>query len=470
MKISFSTSCFLLAFYAAAPSLFAQWKAVKPQPTSPNYWCNTLTINPFNPNIAWGTGHAMLSAFQFRYDAPTYFKTTDGGETWQSADLSSIIPSGYVTRFTFADEKNVWAIGLDINANDDVICHSEDAGTTWKKLNYPEFKNDLLVFRGIHFWDKQEGIVWGDVIENGSDIIIMYRTIDGGATWNRVPKDSLPNLNNKEYASTNAFAVRGNYIGFPTTSGISPSDTTGPFRYFYSFNRGRSWSVSNTACQEIAPSFADERNGIIMADSKIIYNNTLLVTSDGGATWTRRPLISGTGVISYAMVPGSRHIIMVIESNITRLFGTMVSTDFGQTWTQIGGVSNLRLTAMDFISPTVGYGLGAQNFRNSEPLHGFRYTGSPLTGLFAGFELKADIQVSPNPVSEQLRVQIDLEHTAPCIVMLHDLEGKLIERQELSQNAQTHTAVFDVQQLPKGTYSVMITTKDGYAVRKVLRL
>lgn len=464
MKKLSTLGCLALCFYLTLPSLYAQWKIVKPQPIVADFWNRGLVVSPYNTNVAWGSGiNLRPGSFAFQEGAAVAFKTENGGESWSPVNFARFISVGELGRFSFADDKTIWISGVD---KDGVISllRSENGGVDWTNLAGTTFKNNGSYVNGLHFWDKQTGFAWGDPAPAAGStgaFFEIYHTTDGGTTWTRLPKDSLPAPVANEIGLTALFEVNGDYVGFQTVNGTNGA----PLRYLYSFNQGRSWRVSATPLNNSRPpSFADAQYGIAAGPSR----GLLLLTKDGGATWERLPIQDAT-IYAYSMIPGSRHIIAIMAPNLLGNFRTMVSTDLGQTWKQIGETASVGPVVLSFISPSVGYGLGVHNWQANEPLSGYRYTGSPLTGLFSGTALQADIQISPNPATDRLRVQIDLENANPCVVLLHDLQGRLLERQELSQNAQQHVAFFDVQALPAGVYSVMISTKEGYVVRQVVK-
>jgi photosystem II stability/assembly factor-like uncharacterized protein len=96
--------------------------------------------------------------------------TTDGGQHWSKPENS---PGGLLS-VTRTDSLSIWAVG-----ENGTIAHSSDGGLTWKSHANGEWK-----FGDIGFADAKTG--W--IVGAGSSIIngygALYKTTDGGETWN----------------------------------------------------------------------------------------------------------------------------------------------------------------------------------------------------------------------------------------------------------------------------------------------
>jgi len=115
--------------------------------------------------------------------------TSDGGDSWQYQESS--VPE-HLNAVHFVSENSGWAVGKDVNGPGNLInppasilLHTVDGGTTWHPANGSGMTD--IDFVGSQFgwsvagwrqWDEGEGHSEG----------YLSRTIDGGATWTRVPK------------------------------------------------------------------------------------------------------------------------------------------------------------------------------------------------------------------------------------------------------------------------------------------
>ncbi|MBK6931280.1 MAG: T9SS type A sorting domain-containing protein [Saprospirales bacterium] len=81
--------------------------------------------------------------------------------------------------------------------------------------------------------------------------------------------------------------------------------------------------------------------------------------------------------------------------------------------------------------------------------------------------LNVDVQLTPNPASDILRVNLDFgQMTSKATVSLMNGLGRVMNSQLLN-NFQSGQLTFQVNDLPSGTYLLSIRTADGVAIRKV---
>lgn len=66
----------------------------------------------------------------------------------------------------------------------------------------------------------------------------------------------------------------------------------------------------------------------------------------------------------------------------------------------------------------------------------------------------------PNPSSELLNVQLDLEEATPAMLIVADMQGKVLDIREYD-NVQKETLEYKVHHLPAGTYLMRISTDKG---------
>ena len=117
-----------------------------------------------------------------------------------------------------------------------------------------------------------------------------------------------------------------------------------------------------------------------------------------------------------------------------------------------------------FASPSIGYAGEWQSTNHHTRM--YKYAGDPLVGLFSGLELDAQVTLSPNPASEALQVQIEVAEPTDFVLLLNDLQGRLIERKTLDQTAQG-SARFDISRLPAGLYTLTVSCEKGHLTRTV---
>lgn len=233
------------------------------------------------------------------------------------------------------------------------IYRSFDGGSTWTLVHTNPDKDGF--YDAIAFWDSKSGLVLGDPVNGRFQI---RATSDGGVTWAAVPDSEMPLALEGEGAfaasGTCLFALEGGADAWFVTGGAKVA------RVFHTKDRGRSWTVAETAAPAgnassglFSVAFLDERRGFAAGgDYKEPAFKGLngIRTEDGGATWTPAPL-SATGFYSAVVtVPGAKDELVAVG-----LAGEAVSHDAGRTWTRTG---KAPMNAVSFAGYRVGWAVG----------------------------------------------------------------------------------------------------------------
>jgi photosystem II stability/assembly factor-like uncharacterized protein len=207
-----------------------------------SYSIGVVTIDPSNPNTVWvGTGENN-SQRSVAYGDGVY-KSLDGGQSWSNMGLRR--------------SEHISQIHVD-----------------------PEDSENVLV--------AAQGPLWNSGGDRG-----LYRTIDGGETWQRI-------LETDDYTGVNEFVVHPENPGHIIASTVQ---------------RGRHvWGIVGGG-----------------------PGSGLWKTTDGGQTW--RELTAGIpagdkGRIGLAMAPSSPNIVYAIVFAEDDKSGFYRSTDFGESWTK----------------------------------------------------------------------------------------------------------------------------------------
>ncbi len=214
---------------------------------------------------------------------------------------------------------------------------SKDGVTT--QLIYQE--NDAKVFYdSMQFWDDNEGIAFGDPINDCLSIII---TRDGGNSWQKVLSDKLPKIVEGEaaFAASNTnIVIKGNNTWL-VTGGKKAN-------VFYSPDKGKNWEVFSTPIVQgksmtgiFTADFYDSKNGFIAGGDYEIPNQNFgnkAVTSNGGKTWALIADNQGFGYASCVQYnPGGKGKSLVSVG----ASGIYYSSDGGDYWKQISADTSL---------------------------------------------------------------------------------------------------------------------------------
>jgi photosystem II stability/assembly factor-like uncharacterized protein len=219
----------------------------------------------------------------------TYLRTTDGGSTWNSAQVPGATDLDFrdVEAFS-ANEAYLLAAGPGEQSR---IYKTRDGGKTWAL----QFTNhDPKGFLDcMAFWDEKHGIAVGDPLPTASGEVKfeLIATNDGGSHWEMLPQESLPPAIPGEgafAASGTCIATQGRKNAWFVTGGKAA-------RVFRTADRGLHWQVSEAPIAHGAESagifsiaFRDHKHGVIVGgDYKLPTQGgaNIAFTSDGGRTW-----------------------------------------------------------------------------------------------------------------------------------------------------------------------------------------
>jgi photosystem II stability/assembly factor-like uncharacterized protein len=300
-----------------------------------------IAVSPVDDNVAWVSGQRG-----------TWLRTTDGGRTWQSGQ----VPGAAELQFRdvhAVDASTAYLLSIG-EGSQSRIYKTADAGATWAL----QFTNDDA--RGFYdcfdFWDASRGLVIGDSIDG---TVSMLTTSDGGATWSRVPPQSLP----QAPAGEGSFAASGTCLSTrPGGLAWVVASTPTAARVLSTADYGRTWTAAPlpiTTHQGVGPqsiAFADDRRGVVLGGGNTAQPDDVLaaMTDDGGRTWTprTRPPMP-RGVWGGAVVPGAGILTLVAVGPD----GAVYSRDAGVTWTALDAQNYWSVA---FASPRAGWAVGAQ--------------------------------------------------------------------------------------------------------------
>jgi photosystem II stability/assembly factor-like uncharacterized protein len=165
-----------------------------------------IAVSPSNPDILWvGTGEANI--FRSSQLGGGIFKSTDAGETWAHMGLADTLTiSRIVIHPENPDVVYVAASGHEWTDNEERgVFKTTDGGQTWDKILYTSPKTgaiDLAIDPEdpetlyAAMWQRVR-FKWNDPRNfPGYDESGLYKSTDGGATWNPI-NNGLPEAENR---------------------------------------------------------------------------------------------------------------------------------------------------------------------------------------------------------------------------------------------------------------------------------
>lgn len=353
----------------------------------------------------------------------------------------------------FVDAAQGWAVN-----GSGQIHRTQDGGQTWtRQLNQPG-----TYFRCIGFLDAQRGFA-GNIGPNYfpgvTDANPLYRTQDGGATWQPVTTISGP-------APTGLCAIE-------VVSGqvvYAAGRVGGPAHLLKSTDAGQTWSsqlLDPTLIQMITDvHFLTPDVGFVCGGSSSNVQQSVavvLATSDGGQTWrsvyrSTRPfelcwkMSFPTAQTGYATVQG-------YAPNVPARY-VAKTTDGGQTWQEVSFPASTRQYGIGFVDAQTGW-VGTDQGTGFETRDGgqswqpstlgqyinkvrlVRGPGNQLTGYATGLNLTKlqaaplstaapaaprfeALQAFPNPATRRVTLRYTLPAHQAVRLLLTDTQGRLL--------------------------------------------
>jgi photosystem II stability/assembly factor-like uncharacterized protein len=288
-----------------------------------------ITVSESSPNIIYvGMGeHAVRGVMTHHGDG--VYKSTDAGKTWKKIGLDL---TQHISRIA-VDPKNpdvvfVAAQGaLYSNSKDRGVFKSTDGGATWTKVLYVDDKtgcvelsmdmnNPLVLYAAMSEYGR---LPWKVI--SGGEGSGMYKSTDGGATWDKI-QTGLP----KELGKMAIAVCRSNSDKvYALIESDSDKELGG---LFVSNNAGKSWSRVTNDHRLVQRAwyyielFTDPNN----ENTIYVLSAPALRSEDGGKTWEN---LGGTH--------GDYHNLWINPNNSKNMViandgGAAVTFNYAETW------------------------------------------------------------------------------------------------------------------------------------------
>jgi photosystem II stability/assembly factor-like uncharacterized protein len=296
-------------------------------------------VSIVDDQTAWVSGHKA-----------TWAHTADGGVTW----IFGTVPGADSLQF-----RDVYAVSEDTaflmaagSGSMSRIYHTIDGGLSWQlQWTNPDPKGFYDCFA---FWDPSHGILFGDQVDGRT---IMLQTTDG-VLWSALPPSLLPAPSGTEggfAASGTCIITLGDHDAWVATGAGDSA------RVFHTTDRGERWTAVTTPIPAgptaglATIAFRDDKNGVALGGDVAkegVHSDNVIVTTDGGRTWTfgGRPSFGG-GVYGAAYATGTKPAALVAVGP----GGMSLSRDDGKSWVAL---DTLAYWSVGFSKGNSGYAVG----------------------------------------------------------------------------------------------------------------
>lgn len=276
-----------------------------------------MDINFVTPNTGYVVGFFQLES--------KIWKTTDGGSLWTTQGTGG---ANYLKKTYFIDENNGFAFGGPTYSE---VIKTTNGGASWQSVSQESYIAYSMCF--INATTGVYGCADGRV----------YRTVDGGNTWNFALCPSSLDITSIHFINATT--------GFGFGSGSV---------YIKSTDAGQSWQEFTIGVGSINQYF----------DADMTANGNLHAVGTYGAMI--RSTNSGTSFVSQPFV--TEHSITDIEFlNVSTGYAVagfgdgdiLKTTDAGETWVSQVSTYTLPLYGIAFTSPETGYLAGSINIKKT---------------------------------------------------------------------------------------------------------
>ncbi|MFN8353500.1 MAG: oxidoreductase [Spirosomataceae bacterium] len=301
---------FLTAFVSSCASL-PHWETQKS-----NTEAHFRAVHAVSRKVCWVSG-----------TKGSFLKTTDGGVHWQLDSVRGAHSLDFRDIHAFDSKTALVMSAGEAEKGGARIYKTVDGGTSWN-LVFETLRKGVF-FDAMDFWDEQNGIVFSDSIDGK---LFILTTSDGGESWQEVSPGRLP----AAITGEGGFAASGSCLVVEGKQNVWIGTTAG--RVYYSKDRGKSWSITETPIKAGKTSgifglrFKNSQTGFAVGgDYQNVFEESpnVLITTDGGRNWSMASTTNPVGLKEAVVFLDATTIVAVGPS------GTCYSTDLGKTWQKI---------------------------------------------------------------------------------------------------------------------------------------
>jgi photosystem II stability/assembly factor-like uncharacterized protein len=366
----------------------------------------------------------------------------------------------------FPDDSEGWII-ITTTIDSSYILHTENGGDSWELRS-----THNTSFNDIHMRDQDTGFT------GGQDGGIIYKTVDGGYTWNFhwTLGTTLAEIEFPPLPADTGFAcgMNGTLMMITPSGGTIMDVNVNSDLHGLSFpvNRRQGWLSG----WNIVRHFLD---GTWYADQVHItgyHNDIEFIDNQTGWTCGDRIMHTVDGYnwvdqLSEEQLDGDLFSISFANAQTGCAVGTVgqvfFTNDGGNNWNKVDLGTDEYLIDVHMTSPTCGYitGQGKSIYKYMQISDLEEHGGMEAEG-------QGGVEVFPNPTSGVVSLQSLVFSQGSADIEIMDLHGKTIEQlnNRTIEQWNNRTMELDISHLPPGIYFVKISTSGSQIVKKIVKL
>ncbi|MEI6411655.1 MAG: hypothetical protein WCR52_19855 [Bacteroidota bacterium] len=261
--------------------------------------------------------------WSFNWNSGKMARSSDGAINWTLHDIPNaqgFLLGEFINAF---DTLNAWVSFNSYESGIKYVYRTLDGGQTWQARKPAGLSNDQSI-NFQKFYSPNKGIL---ISQDFNNHVFVYRTNNAGQNW-----------------TTKTLTINGSHLGTTTYGDQNIWFYTGSGELWRSNDGGQNWSTFQTGIVAtsygLAFEFADSLNGLAFKDR---YFNQLYKTTNGGASWqpVSNPTASETFIWGLTKIPNLPHAWILGYNE-----GSAYSLDDGTSW-----FSEINYPDYDFRKP-----------------------------------------------------------------------------------------------------------------------
>lgn len=246
-------------------------------------------------------------------------------------------------KFNFITDDLGYSLGT--TGSDTKILKTNDGGVNWMDIDLPTLIG--VSVSDYHFYEDGHGVLLYQNSSIPTQPILLYQTFNDGLNWTDITPDTTNNGN----WGTAVHFVNDNVGFFGATEILYRTIDGGATWSEYNVN-GSPQSFLSYAIQDVH--FYDENNGIMgFWDESFFYGGAMYVTSNGGDTWKQTFLLNKPGTVTGKVIHASETTAYAapVKWGSYGYLELYKSTNSGATWDTIfvpDTIVGSKVTDFDF--------------------------------------------------------------------------------------------------------------------------